>query len=71
MGRMKQLQIEREESDRLRQRDATQSERTLNFDSDDYQDVEWYRQQDTEMCTDELNQVLSDAEIADERIGYE
>ncbi len=71
MGRLKQLMIEREENVRLSRRDATQSERALNFDSDNYQDNDWWRQQDEELCADELGQIMSDAEIADERIGYE
>ncbi len=71
MGRLKQLMIEREETARLSRRDATQSDRALNFDSDDYQDVDWWRQQDEELGAEELGQILSDAEIADERIGYE
>ncbi len=71
MGRVKQLMIEREETLRLDRRDAMQSERALNFDSDDYQDIDWWRQQDEQLGQEELGQILSDAEIADERTGYE
>lgn len=71
MGRVKQLMIEREETLRLDRRDANQSDRALNFDSDNYQDNDWWRQQDEELCAEELGQIMSNAEIADERIGYE
>ncbi len=69
MGRVKQLQIERDEIVRLRQRDAMQSDRALNFDSDNYQDNDWWRQQDEELVADELGQIMSQAEIEDERMG--
>lgn len=69
MGRLKQLMIEHEENQRLQRRDATQSDRALNFDSDNYQDNDWWRQQDEELVFDELLQIMSQADIEDERLG--
>lgn len=44
----------------------------IDFDVDDYQDSEWWRQQDDELERDELERIEIEADIFDMRInGYE
>ena len=69
MGRLKQIQIEKEEERRLAERDHKECERALDFDTDNHQESDWWREQDTEMLQAETDQINMLADEQNERMG--
>ncbi len=69
MGRMKQIWIEKQEELRLQERDHMECERALNFDTDNHQDTDWWREQDAEMTAAENDHINTLADEFAERHG--